>query len=87
MSRREMKAAGVQITEWGGLRIEVDGIVSEAHIADWNVAPMIALYDDDEGLHLGWRQMWNRPPTEAELDAWVRDDREEGLLPVGAPTP
>ena len=66
------------------LRIEVDGIVSTADVFDWVVAPMFDLRSQGSTVS---RQMWNRPPTEAELDVWVRSrDEDWDFLPVEPPT-
>lgn len=75
------------VDESGTLRLEVDGIVSEGHISEWYVQPMIDLIDEGP-IRDSYRQMWNMPPTEAELDWWVRDgDEEWTFLPVPGPTP
>lgn len=73
------------VDDRGTLRIKVDGIVSEGSALDWNVQPMVA-YDRIVSPIRPWRQMWNDPPTEAELDEWVRAGAgEDGLLPACDP--
>lgn len=61
------------------MRIEVDGIVSSVDAFEWYVQPMVRIMDDPPCLSPSARQMWNNPPTEAELDLWVHEG--EDLLP------
>lgn len=73
--------------DFGTLRLEVDGIVSVGDEMDFSVQPMFQLVDDGHHGIKGWRQMWNAPPTEAELDWWVKNaDEEWDFLPVCDPT-
>lgn len=72
----------------GRYRIEVDGIVCVGDPVDWSVQPMFDLRPDHrEFPESSCRQVWNRPPTEAELDWWVKDgDEEWDYLPWHDPT-
>lgn len=58
--------------------MEVDGIKSACDIEEWYAnAPMFSLLaEHGAGEYLPptrwYRQQWNRPPTENELDGWVK---------------
>jgi hypothetical protein len=56
------------------LHMEVDGIPSTGSRLDWSFQPMIMLAIEPicEPTHW-WRQRWDDPPTDEELDAWVRN--------------
>lgn len=65
------------------IQIEVDGILCEADRAEWTVQPMIDIKGDPSILSPAGRQMWNQPPTDAELDEWVKNGEEDfDLLPL-----
>lgn len=58
------------------LTLEVDGIVSTASRMDYHVRPMIELCEDPAVESTYFRQRYDDPPSEEELDAWVRHDRQ-----------
>jgi hypothetical protein len=60
----------------GVLRVEVDGIVSEIDVLGEMVSPMFSFKYDSYPLASS-RQCWHDPPTEAELDEWVKLGDEE----------
>lgn len=55
------------------LRVEVDGIVSIADPFGWTVQPMIAIFDDGYP-RLGAEMFCSNPPTEDEINAWIRGE-------------
>lgn len=58
--------------------MEVDGILSTRDIEDWS-GPMFSLVKDrpvPPSMRRFYRQQWNNPPTEEELDLWIKDEME-----------
>jgi hypothetical protein len=61
--------------------MEVDGIVSGVlGMPSYATSPMIQFLDDRPSDYEWFRQRWDCPPSEAELDAWVADGDDRDVI-------